>query len=80
MVYDVGEGQGVSVSTEELQIGDIVRYMRTDDCGIIIKLINPNSTGASRLGVKMWYKVEWFNDGVQTIQEDWFLNKVTPDV
>ena len=68
------------MSTEELQIGDIVRYMRTDDCGIIIKLINPNSTQDERLGVKMWYKVEWFNDGVQTIQEDWLLNKVTPDV
>lgn len=68
------------MSTEELQIGDIVRYIRTDDCGIIIELINPNSTQEERLGVKMWYKVEWFNDGVQTIQEDWFINKVTPDV
>ena len=77
MVYDVGEGQGVSVSTEELQIGDIVRYMRTDDCGIIVALVHPLS---SQEGVNMWYKVEWFGYNHTSMEENWLLNKVEPNV
>ena len=79
MVYDVGEGQGVSVqsTTNKFQIGDIVRYMRTNDYGIILALIHPLS---SQEGINMWYKVEWFGYNHISTEEDWLLNKVTPNV
>lgn len=62
----------------QFQIGDIVRYMRTNDYGIVVALIHPLS---SQVGVNMWYKVEWFGEGNhRSTEENWVLAKVEADV
>ena len=64
-------------TTNKFQIGDIVRYMRTNDCGIIVALVHPLS---SQKGIDMWYKVEWFGHNHTSMEENWLLNKVEPNV
>ena len=65
-------------TTNKFQIGDIVRYMRTSDYGMVVALVRPLS---SQVGVNMWYKVEWFEHNNHTsMEEDWLLNKVEPNV
>lgn len=63
--------------TNKFQIGDIVRYMQTNDYGMVIALVHPLS---SQVGVNMWYKVEWFGYNHTSMEEDWLLNKVEPNV
>jgi hypothetical protein len=52
--------------------------MRTSDYGMVVALIHPLS---SQVGVNMWYKVEWFEHNNHTsMEEDWLLTKVEPNV